>query len=301
MRRVRIFRAIAIGMALLAPAGGHAQMLVAPLEPAGIAPAPDFSLFPFWQKVLTDMGPQPILPARASDIINTRLVKMPEIQPAPLMLLPVARLDFRMPAPAGPAIPAMMTAIADPAVTTARLPVVRAIPIGATDACGTDLRHCIVPAWTDFLATLEGSTPREQVEAVNAWANTRPYVEDITNWMVPDYWETPGEFLARGGDCEDFAITKYFSLVRLGFAPQDLHIMVVSDTRQHSFHAVLTVRLNGATLVLDNFLPQVTTQESLPWYKPIYALNAQGWHMYSMPSIQLADATITIAPLRSSP
>jgi predicted transglutaminase-like cysteine proteinase len=178
-----------------------------------------------------------------------------------------------------------------------------AAPLAATqaNACAGDLRHCVSPEWTAFLATLKGRPAREQIEAVNRWTNARPYVEDIANWMIPDYWETPGEFLARGGDCEDFAITKYFSLVRLGFAPQDMNIMVVSDTRQHNFHAVLTVRLDGATLVLDNFLPEVTTRERLAWYKPIYAVNAQGWRMYSMPSIRLADATITIAPLRSSP
>lgn len=167
------------------------------------------------------------------------------------------------------------------------------------DSCA-DERRCIPRAWTDFLDGLKGRAPQAQLKAVNDWANARPYVEDIANWGVPDYWETPGEFIAKGGDCEDFAIAKYFSLVRLGFPAQDLRILVVSDTATHGFHAVLAARLDGMVWLLDNFTADVVPLESKPQYQPVYSLNAQGWWMHSTPSLQVAGLTITAAPLAAA-
>ncbi len=130
---------------------------------------------------------------------------------------------------------------------------------------------------------------------MNRWANARPYVEDQANWGVADYWETPGEFLARGGDCEDYAIAKYASLVRLGFSPDDLRIVVVNDTTLNAFHAVLAVRLKGQTLLLDNQLPETEAFDQAPQYTPIYSLSARGWWMHSAPVLRAGTVTIVAA------
>jgi len=42
--------------------------------------------------------------------------------------------------------------------------------------------------------------------------NNISYVTDITNWRQKDYWATISQFLNRDGDCEDYAIAKYYSL-----------------------------------------------------------------------------------------
>jgi predicted transglutaminase-like cysteine proteinase len=160
-----------------------------------------------------------------------------------------------------------------------------------------DERHCIPPAWTEFLAGLKTLSPFSKLDAVNRWANAKPYIEDITNWGLPDYWETPGEFMAHGGDCEDFAIAKYFSLIRLGFSPRDLRIVIVSDSQAHGFHAVLVAHLAGTTWLLDNQLTAVVPLDSQPHYTPIYSLNEQGWWLQSQPIIQAANVIITTAPL----
>lgn len=40
---------------------------------------------------------------------------------------------------------------------------------------------------------------------------------DIDNWEAIDYWAAPVETLTRGaGDCEDYALLKYFSLLIAG-------------------------------------------------------------------------------------
>lgn len=173
------------------------------------------------------------------------------------------------------------------------------VSIGLPQGCA-EARHCVPPEWQIFLTAQYGLTRRAQLEAVNQWANAKPYVEDWVNWQVADYWETPGEFIAKGGDCEDFAIAKYFSLVRLGFPIRDLRIVVLSDTRTHGFHAALAVRLDGRVWLLDNFLPDVVPLESQPQYVPVYSLNSDGWWMHSNPTIQLAGITITAAPIANS-
>ena len=177
-----------------------------------------------------------------------------------------------------------------------------AAPMPTPAAPCADERHCIPAVWTDFLAGLKGLDSRAQMEAVNRWANAKPYVEDIANWGLPDYWETPGEFIAHGGDCEDFAIAKYFSLVRLGFAARDLRIAVVSDSRAHDFHAVLVANIDGTEWLLDNQIAQMVPLAEAPQYTPIYALNEQGWWLQSRPIIQIAaNFVITTAPAAPAP
>jgi predicted transglutaminase-like cysteine proteinase len=158
-------------------------------------------------------------------------------------------------------------------------------------AC-TNQRFCVPAVWTTFLDSVRNTSPLAQLNAVNQWANTRPYIEDQANWGVPDYWETPGEFLARGGDCEDFAITKYLSLMRLGFSPDDLRIVIVQDVKAHAFHAVLAVHVVGTAWLLDNQLPQAVPMASATQYVPIYSLNERGWWLHSLPKIDLGGVVI---------
>jgi predicted transglutaminase-like cysteine proteinase len=154
------------------------------------------------------------------------------------------------------------------------------------------MRKCVPVAWTTFLDSIRKQPRRAQLSAVNQWANAKPYVEDIVNWHVADYWATPGEFIVRGGDCEDYAITKYFSLVRLGFSPDDLRIVIVNDVNLNAFHAVLAVRDEGTTWLLDNQLQQVVSMDVAVQYQPIYSLNEHGWWLHSMPKISLGNVTI---------
>lgn len=241
-----------------------AQAHAAPLFDNGTASYADFALLPFWQKVLTDT------PAAE--------ISTPE------------------------AVPVRAVAAAADATTTNIAPAALQITvnIGLPAGCAEE-RHCAPAEWLTFLAAQAGQPRRAQLDAVNRWANAKPYVEDWVNWQVGDYWETPGEFIARGGDCEDFAIAKYFSLVRLGFPVHDLRIVVVSDTRTHGFHAALAVRLDGTVWLLDNLLPAAVPMESQPQYVPVYSLNGEGWWMHSNPTIQLAGITITAAPIADTP
>ena len=151
--------------------------------------------------------------------------------------------------------------------------------------CASD-DGCALEKWIAFLDSTAHLPRAQQLEAVNKWGNDHPYVEDWAQWGLPDYWETPEEFITQGGDCEDYAILKYFSLVYLGFSPDDLRIVVLKDTNLDIYHAVLAVHREGAeTLLLDNQIEQPVPRSLAPQYHPIYSLNERGWWMANPPQL----------------
>jgi predicted transglutaminase-like cysteine proteinase len=139
---------------------------------------------------------------------------------------------------------------------------------------------CHLRHWMAFLDTLRQRPPREQIEAVNRYANRKRYVLDFDNYGIEDYWAIPREFLYNNGDCEDYAITKLFSLRRLGFRADELRIVVLQDTNLRVPHAVLAVAVQDDIMILDNQIQEVVSQRDIVHYAPVYAINEQHWWLY---------------------
>ncbi|MFT5542454.1 MAG: putative transglutaminase-like cysteine proteinase, partial [Arenicella sp.] len=94
--------------------------------------------------------------------------------------------------------------------------------------------------WQSLINTLQDDSTNDQLYAVNRFFNRVAFVDDKTHWGKNDYWATPIEFLATNkGDCEDFTIAKYFSLIELGVPAQKLRLMYVTATRPRQAHMVL--------------------------------------------------------------
>jgi len=140
--------------------------------------------------------------------------------------------------------------------------------------------ECAADAWTSMLARLRGQPPAQQIEAVNATMNRARYVTDMQNWGIEDYWETPSEFFAKDGDCEDYAIAKFMSLRELGFPSAALRIVVVQDMNLMVPHAVLAVHQGQEWLLLDNQVTRVVELRQVRHYRPIYSLNESGWWLH---------------------
>ncbi len=136
---------------------------------------------------------------------------------------------------------------------------------------------CELQPWPDFLLSIEGKTTPEKITAVNDYQNQAKYLTDPVNWKVEDYWEVPHEFFARNGDCEDYAIAKYLSLRKIGFAPSDMRIVVVQDLNLNVGHAILVVYHEDNALILDNQIDQVLNAEKIKHYKIQYSINENGW------------------------
>ena len=132
--------------------------------------------------------------------------------------------------------------------------------------------------WRRQAAGLEKAGPRARAEAVNVFFNAKEYTSDKKAWGQDEYWATPREFMARSGDCEDYAIAKYYALRSLGFEPENLRLAGVWNRRRGEAHAVLLVYLNGPgekPFILDNYSDQLRRPEDLPHYQMQYYVNEE--------------------------
>jgi predicted transglutaminase-like cysteine proteinase len=169
-------------------------------------------------------------------------------------------------------------------------------------ACSLATAACPREQWARLVAALRGLPLRERVLHVNAVLNRVPYVPAQRNWGVAGYWETPYEFLARGGQCQDYAIAKYLALEESGVSTDALRFVVAYDRLSGLDHAVDVVTVDGAQLVLDNQVQDVTPAMGNQRYRPYYALNDRGWWAYDVsdsdalpPAAQFADSGFRLA------
>jgi len=90
---------------------------------------------------------------------------------------------------------------------------------------------------------------------VNAFFNKILPVDDATKYNYDDYWATRKEFIIEGkGDCEDYVIAKYFTLLEVGVKKENLYFAVVQVKGKTSYHMNLLYLDNPTSvpLVLDN-------------------------------------------------
>jgi predicted transglutaminase-like cysteine proteinase len=139
---------------------------------------------------------------------------------------------------------------------------------------------CRYAEWQAFLDGLRGKDRRQQLDAVNRFMNARPYRSDERNWGAADHWATPGEFMTRSGDCEDYVIAKYLSLRELGWTDADLRLVAVKDQTRGIGHAVLVAFLDGRSWLLDNLNDSVTATEAVGHYRPVYSINETAWWLH---------------------
>jgi len=139
------------------------------------------------------------------------------------------------------------------------------------------LNTCNFKKWMDFLNTLRKKDLVSQIRAVNDYMNRAPYITDPVNWGQKDFWAAPGEFMAKFGDCEDYAIAKYISLRLLGYKDDNLRVVAVKDLNLKIGHAVLIVYYKGKPYVLDNQIKQVVPASKIKHYLPVFSINASAW------------------------
>ena len=144
----------------------------------------------------------------------------------------------------------------------------------------------ILQSWFDLLAKEQQATQHKQLIAVNQfWNQAVMATSDATAWGQVDYWATPLESLGRrAGDCEDYVIGKYFSLLRLGVAEHKLRLIYVRARigGMYSTDSVAHMVLGyydspGAEpLILDNLLSDILPSGQRPDLTPVFSFNGQG-------------------------
>lgn len=140
-----------------------------------------------------------------------------------------------------------------------------------------------VQRWQSLSTTGVGWGELDKLSSVNRFFNEIPSVTDLQHWRRQDYWATPLELLAsNGGDCEDFAIAKYFTLRELGVPDERLKITYVkaqlAPGGQSIAHMVLTYypTPEAEPLVLDNLVAAIKPAHERADLTPLYSFNARG-------------------------
>lgn len=141
--------------------------------------------------------------------------------------------------------------------------------------------------WRQTLAEArEMPAPLDKLRRVNEFFNRRiQFADDQEVWGQTDYWATPMETLAKGkGDCEDFTIAKYFTLLNAGIPNEQLRLVYVrariggpasSLVQAHMVLAYYPAP-DAEPLVLDNLITDIRPASRRPDLAPVFSFNDQG-------------------------
>lgn len=133
--------------------------------------------------------------------------------------------------------------------------------------------------WRQLINELQANDIGEKLYSVNRFFNKFDFIDDSVHWNKKDYWATPIELIATGaGDCEDYVIAKYFSLIELGVSESQLRLMYVTALELGQPHMVLAYYQTPTSipLVLDNINRHILPANKRRDLAPIYSFNGNG-------------------------
>ncbi len=140
--------------------------------------------------------------------------------------------------------------------------------------------------WQRMLQQAKDLPVNEKLKKVNDFFNQRiEFVDDQSVWSQADYWATPLELLARGkGDCEDYVIAKYFSLLQLHIPNERLRLIYVKAKVGSSSNPILQAHMvlayyaspDAEPQILDNLISEIRPASRRNDLQPVFSFNNQG-------------------------
>lgn len=174
------------------------------------------------------------------------------------------------------AIPFLLTSwLADGAIDRARL---RAVTLQQYGNVGLET----LADWFKVMDLARDQPVDVQLERINQFFNIRTvFQSDLEAWGQNDYWATPLETLMHGhGDCEDFAIAKYFSLLSIGIPESKLRLIYVRARVDGVWQAHMVLgyyeRPAAEPLILDNLNGVIEPASRRSDLTPIFSFNGEG-------------------------
>lgn len=163
----------------------------------------------------------------------------------------------------------------------------------------------ILNAWQQMMASSESLGEQQKLEAVNRFFNRNiQWGDDRLLYKSKDFWATPLETLGiRAGDCEDFTIAKYTSLLALGLNPNKLRLIYVKaklpSTGRDQAHMVLGYYSKPSAIpyILDNINPNILPASKRGDLKPVFSFNSEG--LWVAGRAQKQDPTARLSRWRS--
>jgi predicted transglutaminase-like cysteine proteinase len=144
----------------------------------------------------------------------------------------------------------------------------------------------LVDKWQAEIKHMKSLPDDEKLVQANRFFNSRiRWTDDTQAWGAVEYWATPLELLGRGmGDCEDFAIAKYLTLVAAGVDVDKLRItyvkarLVDSGDVTNTAHMVLAYYPSptGEPVILDNLIRKIQPASKRHDLTPVYGFNGKG-------------------------
>lgn len=132
--------------------------------------------------------------------------------------------------------------------------------------------------WVNLMQSKQNNE-LETLQRVNDFFNQITFVDDIIHWKQKDYWASPAEFIASGaGDCEDFSISKFYTLIKMGVPEEKLTLTYVKSLTLNQAHMVVTYypSKGGQPLVLDNIDKKIRSSLERKDLLPVYSVNGKG-------------------------
>lgn len=142
--------------------------------------------------------------------------------------------------------------------------------------------------WMVMINDSQALSEEAKLRTVNDFFNDRErfnYTPDKLIWGRYDYWATPVEFILKGaGDCEDYAIAKFFTLLALNVSQEKLKLSYVYLKEKRPYvnndqaHMVLSYydAPESIPMILDNADPLLKSAADRPDLKPVLTFNGLG-------------------------
>jgi predicted transglutaminase-like cysteine proteinase len=126
---------------------------------------------------------------------------------------------------------------------------------------------------------------KDKLQKINDFFNRAiQFEDDLSIWNQSDYWATPLETVGQErGDCEDFAIAKYFALKDLGIPLSKLRLVYVKAKLNGPAGPYLQAHMvlayypapNAEPLVLDNLVPEIKPASQRSDLQPMFSFNSE--------------------------
>lgn len=158
-------------------------------------------------------------------------------------------------------------------------------------------RVSLLHEWQRKIIEARSVNEMEKLAKINEFFNRSvEFEDDRVTWNQSDYWATPLETIGRGqGDCEDFAIAKYYSLRYAGIPTSKLRLVYVKATLTRPIgpyrplpgtpegaftqaHLVLAYYSTpiAEPLVLDNLTTEIKPASQRRDLQPVFSFNGEG-------------------------
>lgn len=141
-------------------------------------------------------------------------------------------------------------------------------------------------AWQTMMEAIKDKPYDDKIKRVNEFFNRRiTWGDDQRVWGQVDFWATPMDTIGKGmGDCEDFAIAKYYTLLNVGVPVDKLRLVYVKAKNGNGTsggeqaHMVMAYYQapDAEPLIMDNMITDIRPASRRPDLLPVFSFNSEG-------------------------